>query len=101
MSGSWEPDYAFRGLFRILFIFRRVMFDDAYRREYSDQSKAILWALEFTIDSAQPHCLCSRSSRKSALLEICFLVQRNLVTNICTIKIIRNRIESLTECPKS
>ena len=70
--GNLTNDYAFRGLFRILFIFRRVMFDDAYRREYSDQSKAILWALEFTIESAHPPCLCSRSSRKSALLEICF-----------------------------
>ena len=71
-SGSWEPDYAFRSLSRILFIFRRVMFDDAYRREYSDQSKAILQALELTIESADPPCLCSRSSRKSAILEICF-----------------------------
>ena len=64
-SGSWELDYAFRSLSRILFIFRRVMFDDAFRREYSDQSKAILWALEFTIESAHPPSLCSRSKISS------------------------------------
>ena len=64
-SGSWELDYAFRSLSRILFIFRRMMFDDAYRREYSDQSKAILWALEFTIESAHPPSLCSRSKISS------------------------------------
>ena len=33
ISWEWEPNIAIRSLSRILFISRRVMLDDAYRRE--------------------------------------------------------------------
>ena len=90
-SGSWEPDYPFRSLSWILFILGEWCL--MMRTGGSIQIKAKLFCkhLSSLLSQLIPLAFVQDQVENQLSLKSVFLVQRNLVTNICfsVIKIIR------------